>query len=113
MKINLTKHKSPSKTFSGGEMRFFLNGLEKISDFDAIKTILQFEFNVRVISDRNGIWFRRGEFEYDNKIFILYWDEELGNFFISNVQTDEQNGGLEKLVKEAIPLIENYINERR
>ena len=87
--------------------------MDRYEDFDIVKNLLKNNFNVKEISDRNGIWFRRAEFEKDGNQFILYWDEELGIFFIRAPPKDEHKEApwLEKLTMDIIPLIETHLNQ--
>jgi hypothetical protein len=108
MKIKLSKFFTESKIFPEGEMRYFLNGLENPSDLDNIILILKSNFDVNVIRDIFVMWFRRVDLEKGNKRFILYWEEVLEVFFISNEKPEDE--WLENFLKEVIPLIENYYN---
>jgi hypothetical protein len=110
MKIILTKHWSPSKEFPEGQTNYYLNGLENPSDLDTIVSVLKRDFQFRVVRDMFGIWFRRVELEKEAGKIILYWDEDLDVFFVDDAKI--KDAWLEHLIKEAIPLIENYINEK-
>jgi hypothetical protein len=111
MEIKLTKHWSPSKEFPGGQTNYYLNGLENPSDLDSIVSVLRSDFQVKIVRDMFGIWFRRVELEKEGKEIILYWDEDLDVFFVDGAKT--KDAWLENLIKDSIPLIENYINQKK
>jgi hypothetical protein len=111
MKIKFSKFLSVSKIFPTGEMRYFLNGLETYTDLDDIIAVLKDNFGVKVVRDIFVMFFRRIELEKGEKKFILYWDEDIDIFFISSQKTED--AWLEQFVKEAIPFIEKYINEKK
>jgi hypothetical protein len=112
MKIKLTRHRSPSKIFSGGEERFYAIGLDVKSDYDDVVTVLKLGYNAKTIEDFDGIWFKKGEFEINGNKLYLYWHDDLGIFFVSCEQTDEKNQWLESFLIEFLPKVENYINQR-
>ena len=112
MKINFWTYLSPSKEFPEGEKRFFLGGLENPGDLDIIIAVLKDHFGAKITSDRFAIWLRRVELEKEEKKLILYWDEDLDVFFVNDAKNTEDNKWLEKLIKEAIPLLEKYINNK-
>ena len=105
--IKLTKHLRENKQ-KRLEMRFYLNGLEEASHYGIIKQVLQDNFGVKIITEFFGIWFFRAEIQRDEDKFVLYWDEDLGNFLVSLEQSDDKNERLEQLIKQAIPLIERH-----
>jgi hypothetical protein len=113
MKINYTKHIGSSKVNPKGETRYFLNGLEQYSDFDFVLNILKSHFETIVIEDFDGIWFRRGVFENDGIKYIMYWDEDLGIFFVDFNHSEKTNKWLDNIIKIAIPLIEDNYDKQK
>jgi hypothetical protein len=111
MRFSVIKFFSKSKEFPSGEYRFHITYFENPSDVDMILSILKTKFNVLVVQDRNGVWFRRVDLRKDKNTFAIYWDEDLDIFFISTIQTPESNQWLEEFLNnDIIPAIENEIN---
>jgi hypothetical protein len=108
MKIIFSTFFTKSNRFPEGEMRYFLNGLENPSDVDHIFKVLKDKFEVQEIRKGIGVWFTCKILEKDGHKFILYWDEDLDIFFISADKSEDK--WLERFLKEALPLIEEYYN---
>lgn len=113
MKINFSKYLNKSKRDPKGEVQYFLNGLSSYRHFDIVKNILKNNLGVKEISDKSFMWLRLSELEKDGIRFLLYWDEEMGIFFVSPSKelAHEEDPRIERIVKDAIPYVEKYINK--
>lgn len=106
MKINLTKHLQGSKINPLGEMRYFLIHLNGYQDFSVVKSVLINDLKAIILDELEWVWLRVGTFEKDGNKLIMYWDDDLGVFFITADHSEKETEWLEKLIKEAIPYIE-------
>lgn len=109
MKINLTQHVHSSKINPKGEMWYSLH-LYYYIDYDVVKSVLVKKLNVTLVEELEWVWLRRGIFEKDGNKFILYWDDDFGIFLLSADHTEKESEWLEKIIQEAIPLIEKVYN---
>jgi hypothetical protein len=108
MKIKLSKFFSISRMFPDGEMRYIFYDLENPSDLEVIFKIFKEKLKVRLVENSNGVWFNKKELEKDGHKIYLFWDEDIGIFFVSGDKPEDK--WLENLIKEAIPFIDEYYN---
>jgi hypothetical protein len=106
MKIKLVKHLQQSKVNPLGEMRYSLIHLKGYQDFDVVKSVLISELKAILIDELEWVWLRVGTFEKNGNRLIMYWDDDLGIFFITADHSEKESEWLEKLINEAIPFIE-------
>jgi hypothetical protein len=109
MKIKIWKDMSPSKINLLGEMRYFLIHLKGYQDFDIVKSVLINDLRASLVDELEWVWLRIGTFEKDGNKLIMYWDDDLGIFFITADHSEKETEWLENLIKEAIPSIEAKI----
>jgi hypothetical protein len=111
MKIELSKFFTRSKIFPDGEMRYIFYDLEKSGDLEVISKILKEKFEVQSGKDIKGVWFIRRELEKDGHKILLFWDEDIGTFFVSGDKPEDK--WLENLIIEAVPFIEDYYDNMK
>lgn len=88
-----------------GEMRYYLNGLENSKEFEVIKYALEKDFGVSCDPSFDGIWFKRSRLRSSDDNFTLYWDEDLGNFLVSEEKTAAKEQRLETLATQLVSLL--------
>jgi hypothetical protein len=111
MKIELSKFFTRSKRFPDGEMRYIFYDLENPGDLEVISQILNEKLEVRAVEDKNGVWFKRRELEKNGHKIFLFWDEDIGTFFVSGDKPEDK--WLENLIIEAVPFIKDYYDNIR
>ncbi len=101
---------SASNRFANGELRFILD-LEQEGFVKVITEFLKRHYNLKILDEFDGFSFLVDDIEIEGHLTYLYWDEDLGIFFVAGKQTEAENTWLEQFLKEMIPSLYDFIDK--
>ena len=101
MKVSFTKFYDEKDN----RIEYLLINYEYYDGNELIVRILTEEFGFIVVSQLDGIWFKKIRIKKNESIYELLWHEDLGNSIYSLIQTDYENKLLETLMNKVIDIL--------
>ncbi len=110
MEIHYYKDFCKSNRFADGELRFIFN-LDPEGFYKVVREFLKRQYDIKVNKEFDGLSFLVGYLQIEGHLTYLYWDEDLGVFFVAGQQTEAENAWLEQFLNEMIPPLSDFIDK--
>ena len=82
------------------ELEFYLNGLDRSEDLDAVLNILNKDGSMHLVDIVDGIWFKAANFDHPTiGPFRVMYHDDVGTYAYSLRQTEQANNSLRDLLR--------------